>query len=236
MYNKLGDFMERKIPGHIAIILDGNGRWAKSKGKIRIEGHTVGYKRIEPVSLYAQSLGVKVLSLYCFSTENWNRPNLEVKFLMNIPVEMEKNIQRYIKNNIIVKVSGRKERIPKVTLNAFEHIVDATKNNTGMILNICFDYGSLYDISEAIKKIKEEDVVVDEQTIFNYLSTGDLPKVDLLIRPGGEKRLSNFLLLESAYAELYFLDTYWPDFSEDDLDKAIDEYNHRNRRYGGIKE
>ena len=196
----------------------------------------MGYKKIEPISLYAQKLGVKVLSLYCFSTENWNRPELEVKFLMSVPVEMSKNIQRYIKNNIIVKVSGRSDRLPKRTKEAFQKIVDATKDNTGMILNICFDYGSLYDISQAIKIIKEEDIEINENTIYEYLYTKDFPKVDLLIRPGGEKRLSNYLLLESAYAELYFMDKYWPDFNEDDLDKAIEDYNHRNRRYGGIKE
>ncbi len=228
--------MEKNIPNHIAIILDGNGRWAKERGRARIEGHTVGYKKIEPISLYAQKLGVKVLSLYCFSTENWNRPELEVKFLMSVPVEMSKNIQRYIKNNIIVKVSGRSDRLPKRTKEAFQKIVDATKDNTGMILNICFDYGSLYDISQAIKRIKEEDIEINENTIYEYLYTKDFPKVDLLIRPGGEKRLSNYLLLESAYAELYFMDKYWPDFNEDDLDKAIEDYNHRNRRYGGIKE
>ena len=228
--------MERSIPAHIAIILDGNGRWAKRQGKIRIEGHRVGYKRIEPIALYAQEKGVKVLSLYCFSTENWNRPETEVKFLMNIPVELKKNIDRYIKNNIKINISGRKDRIPDSTLDAFNTLIEKTKDCTGMILNVCFDYGALNDIKEAIIKIKNENIEIDEKTIYKYLSTKDLPPVDLLIRPGGEKRLSNFLLLECAYAELVFLDTYWPDFSESDLDYAIDEFNKRNRRYGGIKE
>lgn len=225
-----------KIPEHVAIILDGNGRWAQSKGKIRIEGHKEGYNKIEPISLYAQKVGIKVLSLYCFSTENWNRPDTEVRFLMNVPVELSKNIKRYVENNIIVKVLGRKDKIPKKTLNALRKIEDSTKNNTGMILNICFDYGSLYDICEAIKKIKLSDEPIDENTIFENLSTANVPKVDLLIRPGGEKRMSNFLLLESAYAELYFLDKYWPDFTEKDIDEAILNFNNRNRRYGGIKE
>ena len=228
--------MERVIPKHIALILDGNGRWAKERGKIRIEGHTVGYKNIEPVALYAQELGVKYLSIYCFSTENWNRPKAEVDFLMRVPIELAKNVERYIKNNIKIHVSGRKDRMPKNTLKAFDTIVNRTKECTGMILNVCFDYGALNDIASAINKIKEENVLVDDKTIFNYLSTKDFPPVDLLIRPGGEKRLSNFLLLECAYAELYFVDTYWPDFNKSDLDKAIDDFNKRNRRYGGIKE
>lgn len=228
--------MEKVVPKHIAIILDGNGRWAKERGKIRTEGHKAGYEQIEPIALAARDLGVKVLSIYCFSTENWNRPKSEVQFLMNIPVLLIKNLERYIKNNIKIVVSGRKDRIPKKTLDAFIELEEKTKDCNSMILNVCFDYGSLYDIKSAIEKIKEEDVEIDEKTIYNYLSTKDLGNVDLLIRPGKEMRLSNFLLLECAYAELYFSNVYWPDFSEEELNKAIDEYNRRNRRYGGIKE
>ncbi len=229
--------MERKIPEHVALVLDGNGRWAKQRGKIRIEGHKVGFNNIETIAIYAQSIGVKYLSLYCFSTENWNRPLMEVTFLMNVPVELSKKVDIYMKHNIRVVLSGRREKMPKKTLEAFEKIIEKTKTNTGLVMNVCFDYGALYDIKCAIEKMMDSGVrEIDEKTIFNYLSTSELPPVDLLIRPGGEKRLSNFLLLESAYAELYFCDTYWPDFTNDDLDLAIDDFNKRNRRYGGIKE
>ena len=154
--------MERVIPKHIALILDGNGRWAKERGKIRIEGHKVGYNNIEPVALYAQSLGVECMSLYCFSTENWNRPKMEVDFLMQVPVELAKNIERYMKNNIRIRVSGRRTKMPQKTLDALNMVVERTKVCTGMILNVCFDYGALEDIAHAINEIKKEDVIVDE--------------------------------------------------------------------------
>jgi len=220
---------------HLAIILDGNGRWAKERGMIRTKGHEAGYKNIEPISLYCQNKGVKVLSLYCFSTENWNRPDDEVGYLMDIPSLLIKNIDRYKKNNIQIIVSGRKDRFPDKTKKSLDALIERTKDCTGMMLNICFDYGSLNDIANAIKKIKESNEEVNDDTIYKYLSTSNFPKVDLLIRPGGEKRLSNFLLLECAYAELLFVDKYWPDFNEEDLDNAFREFENRNRRYGGIK-
>jgi len=222
------------IPKHIALILDGNGRWAQERGLSRTEGHKAGFKLVEPIAKYCNSIGVEALSLYCFSTENWNRPDSEVDYLMNVPVEFSKDTEKYRKNNIKVIVSGRKSKAPSKTIKAFEKLENDTKDSTGMVLNICFDYGSLYDIKEAIIKMKDLDTI-DEQTIFSYLSTSNLPRVDLLIRPGGEKRLSNYLLLESAYAELLFMDKYWPDFKNEDIDFAIEEFNKRNRRFGSIK-
>ena len=226
-----------RIPSHIAIILDGNGRWAKLQGKPRSYGHKVGFDRVKSLSIYASKIGVKALSLYCFSTENWARPEAEVKFLMSIPSKFQKDIKDYIDNNIRVIVSGRKDRIPKATLGSLNDLVNKTKECTGMIVNICFDYGELNDVYNAVNYLVENNIKLkDEKDIYNYLSTKELPLIDLLIRTGGELRLSNFLLLEASYAELYFTKVYWPDFNEDELNKAIEEYNNRNRRFGGIKE
>ena len=226
-----------RIPSHIAIILDGNGRWAKLQGKPRSYGHKVGFDRVKSLSIYASKIGVKALSLYCFSTENWARPEAEVKFLMSIPGQFESDIEEYIKNNIRVIVSGRKDRVPKATLDSLNDLVDKTKECTGMIVNICFDYGELNDVYNTVNYLVENNIKLkDEKDIYNYLSTKELPLIDLLIRTGGELRLSNFLLLEASYAELYFTKVYWPDFNEDELNKAIEEYNNRNRRFGGIKE
>ena len=226
-----------RIPSHVAIILDGNGRWAKQRGKTRSEGHKAGFDKVKDIASYASKRGIKALSLYCFSTENWNRPNQEVDFLMSIPIKFKEESKIYKDNNIKVIVSGRKYRINKNTLDALNDLVDDTKESTGMILNICFDYGSLNDLMNTINNLIENGTKLDEEkAIYSHLSTNPVGPVDLLIRTGGEKRLSNFLLLEAAYAELYFIDKYWPDFNSEDLDKAILEYSKRDRRYGGIKD
>ena len=225
------------IPSHIAIILDGNGRWAKERGKTRSYGHEVGFNNVKSIAFYASDLGVKALSLYCFSTENWNRPTDEVNFLMSIPSKFYNDGKAYKDKNIKVIVSGRKDRVPKNTLKALNNLMDDTKDSTGMVLNICFDYGALNDIYNAFNNLLlNNEQLKDEKDIYNYLSTKGLPLIDLLIRTGGEKRLSNFLLLEASYAELYFTDMYWPDFKEKDLMDAIKDYSSRNRRFGGIKE
>ena len=226
-----------RIPSHIAIILDGNGRWAKLQGKPRSYGHKVGFDRVKSLSIYASKIGVKALSLYCFSTENWARPEVEVKFLMSIPSKFQKDIKDYIDNNIRVIVSGRKDRIPKATSDSLNDLIDKTKECTGMIVNIYSYDGELNDVYNAVNYLVENNIKLkDEKDIYNYLSTKELPLIDLLIRTGGELRLSNFLLLEASYAELYFTKVYWPDFNEDELNKAIEKYNNRNRRFGGIKE
>ena len=192
-----------KIPSHIAIILDGNGRWAKLQGKPRSFGHKVGFDRVKSLSIYASKIGVKALSLYCFSTENWNRPDVEVKFLMSIPGQFESDIEEYIKNNIRVIVSGRKDRVPKATLKSLDNLVNKTKDCTGMIVNICFDYGELNDVYNTVNYLVDNNIKLkDEKDIYNYLSTKELPLIDLLIRTGGELRLSNFLLLEASSSSL----------------------------------
>ena len=225
------------IPSHIAIILDGNGRWAKERGKTRSYGHEVGFNNVKSIAFYASDLGVKALSLYCFSTENWNRPSDEVNFLMSIPSKFYNDGKAYKDKNIKVIVSGRKDRVPKNTLKTLNDLMNDTKDSTGMVLNICFDYGALNDIYSAFNNLLlNNEQLKDEKDIYNYLSTKGLPLIDLLIRTGGEKRLSNFLLLEASYAELYFTDMYWPDFKEKDLMDAIKDYSSRNRRFGGIKE
>ncbi len=226
-----------KIPTHLAIILDGNGRWAKKRNRERSYGHKVGFENIYKTALLSRDAGVKVLSVYCFSTENWSRPKAEVDYLMSLPSVFKKDIQSYVKENIKVIHSGRVDRIPKETQKIFQESEEKTKDCNRLILNICFDYGSLDELKRGMKKIIEDKIEdIKDDTIFSYLDTKDLPPVDLLIRCGGEKRLSNFLLLQSAYAELYFIDVLWPDFSKEDLHEAFIEYNKRDRRYGGIKE
>lgn len=232
MYN---ESMKKDIPNHVAIILDGNGRWAKARNRSRSYGHKIGFNHIKSICLYAKKVGIKHLSLYCFSTENWNRPKEEVDFLMNIPKLFEKDIELYLKEDISVSIIGRKDRIPSSTSDSLDIIEEKTKDCSSLNVNICFDYGSLWDLNQAIKYIRENNVILDEKDIFKYLSTNKSGMVDLLIRTGGEKRLSNFLLLESCYAELYFIDKYWPDFTKNDLDNAIEYYLSRDRRYGGIK-
>lgn len=227
---------EKNIPKHVAIILDGNGRWAKLRGMPRSYGHKVGFDKVKTISFYAQKVGIKYLSLFCFSTENWNRPTDEVNFLMSIPITFNKDSDSYLRENIKVVVSGRRGKTPDKTQAALDNLVDKTKNCTGLILNICFDYGALDDLTRAVNEIIDShETDIRETAIYSRLSTHNVPPVDLLIRTGGEKRLSNFLLLESAYAELYFTDTYWPDFSESDLDNALSDYAKRDRRFGGIK-
>ncbi len=232
-----------KIPQHIAIILDGNGRWAKKRHMPRTFGHSAGVENIRKITLVASDLGIKALSVYTFSTENWSRPKSEVDYLMKLLGEFEKKIEDdFKKYDVKVTFSGRKNHISKENMEILNRITKNTKNRKGIILNICFDYGSHIEITEAVKhiatdvlndKLKPEEI--EPKHIEQYLYTKDLPKLDLLIRTSGEIRLSNFLLWQVAYAELYFCETYWPAFSKRDLKKAIIEYNHRNRRFGGLK-
>ncbi len=228
------------IPKHIAIILDGNGRWAKKRNRPRIYGHRKGAFNIERICKYADSLGVKVLSIYCFSTENWHRPSDEVNYLMHLPIRYFMRYRNQIKDsNIKIVFSGRRDRISNKLNDLAKDIEDMTKNHQGITLNICFDYGSRDEIIRAIKKLNEagEDIKnLNEETFSKYLDTANLGDVDLLIRTSGELRLSNFLLWQIAYAEFYFTDILWPDFDELELDKAIISYQNRNRRFGGIKE
>ncbi|MDT8337054.1 MAG: isoprenyl transferase [Candidatus Izemoplasmatales bacterium] len=234
---------ELNIPQHIAIILDGNGRWAKKRHMPRTYGHQKGVENIRSIALAASEMGVKALSVYAFSTENWARPKDEVEFLMKLPREFEKKFKDdFQKHDIKVMFSGRKTHLNQDNLEILERITSNTKDRSGLILNICFDYGSRAEITEVVKQIAEnvsnkklKPSDITEQTIENLLYTKDLPKLDLLIRPSGEVRLSNFLLWQAAYAELYFCKTYWPAFSKKNLEEAIIDFNKRERRFGGLK-
>lgn len=238
------EIIERGVPEHIAIILDGNGRWAKKRMMPRTFGHRKGAFNIRTIARYANKIGVKYLTMYCFSTENWKRPKDEVEYLMTRPV---KYINRYrddlIKSSVRITFIGRRDRLPKDLLNVLLDLEEQTKDHTGLVLTLCIDYGSFDELTTAVKNIAKEVVdnkldinSIDEYCIMSHLFTKDYPPVDLLIRTSGEIRLSNYLLLQIAYAELYFTDVYWPDFNESELLKAIENYQSRNRRFGGLKE
>lgn len=231
-----------KIPNHVAIILDGNGRWAKKRGLKRSLGHKAGYENLKSLSDYIFKKGVKILSVFAFSTENFKRSKEEVDYLMNLIVKhFKKEAIKFKENNIKVLISGRKEKLNQDVLGAIEYIQNETKNNTGGILNICLNYGGQEEIIDASKKIaidyKEGNLNLDElnkKTFYKYLYN-DLEPIDFLIRTSGEERISNFMLYSLAYSELYFTKTYFPDFKEEEFDKALLEYQTRDRRFGGVK-
>ena len=230
---------ELKIPNHVAIIVDGNGRWAKEKGLSRSQGHLKGFENIKTICPYIFKKGTKVLSLYVFSTENFKRSKEEVDYLMNLFVTMfEKESKYFKKNNIKVVFSGKDEPLPKKVIESRDEITKLTKNNTGGILNICLNYGGRAEIVDATKKIIASGISQEELTeeVFSHYLYQDLPDIDFLIRTSGELRLSNFLLWQSSYAEFYFPKTYFPDFKEEEYDKALIEYTKRDRRFGAIKD
>ena len=227
---------ELKIPKHVAIIVDGNGRWAKERGLSRLKGHDEGYNNLKKIGEYALKKGVEVLSLYVFSTENFKREKEEVDHLMNLfLIKFKSDKDFFMKKNIKVVFSGRDEPLPKNVIKARDELTEMTKNNTGGILNFCLNYGGRAEIVDACKKIMNDNIDVNDidEKLFSKYMYQDLPDVDLMIRTSGEVRLSNFLLWQNSYAELYFPDTKFPDFSEEDFDKAIEEYNNRDRRFGG---
>lgn len=229
---------------HIAIIMDGNGRWAKQHGLNRTEGHKVGSKKVIEVVRKADQLGIKVLSLYAFSTENWKRPKIEVSTLFNLlKLFVEEELDELVKNNVRLQIMGDISKLPFVARKAVEKAVDYSKNNSGLILNIGINYGSRDEIARAITNIikdyGDKKLGLDEinpSTLSNYLYTNNLKDPDLLIRTGGEERLSNFMLYQLAYTEFYFTPVYWPDFDGDELQKAILKYLERDRRFGGLNE
>ncbi len=229
-----------KIPHHVGIILDGNGRWAKKRGLKRSMGHKAGFENLKSLSDYIFSKGIKILSVFAFSTENFKRDKEEVDYLMNLLVN---NFKKLIskKYNVKVVFSGRSNNLSNEVLNAIKEIEEKTKDNTDYIFNICFNYGGRADIIDATKKIVEDvqngifDINdLDENKYINYLYNG-IPDIDLLIRTSGEVRISNFMLYQSAYAEMYFPETLFPDFNKEEFEKALDVYNKRDRRFGGIK-
>lgn len=236
---------KEKIPSHIAIIMDGNGRWAQRRFLPRIAGHKEGMNTVKKVTKRSSQLGVKVLTLYAFSTENWKRPDPEVTFLMQLPVDFfDTFVPDLKKENIKVQVIGFTEGLPSHTRKAVMEAVEETKNNTGMILNFALNYGSRSEILEATKNIaqlvKDNSVEIDEidETIFESqlmtASLGAYQEVDYLIRTSGEERMSNFLLWQNAYSEFYFTNELWPDFNEKSLENAIGVYQKRHRRFGAL--
>ena len=235
------DYSNLKVPSHVAIILDGNGRWAKERGLTRSMGHDAGFTNLKNISKYILSKGIKVLSVYAFSTENFKRSKDEVDYLMNIFTSKFKScIKDFNKENIKVIFSGRDKPLPNKVLKAMKELEEATKDNTKGILNICINYGGRSELVDTCKKIgkmvenKEISINdIDEELVSRNLYN-DLPDVDLMIRTSGELRLSNFMLWQNSYAEFYFPKTYFPDFDEEEFDKAIIEYTKRDRRFGNI--
>ncbi|MDY7396256.1 isoprenyl transferase [Aureibaculum sp. 2210JD6-5] len=233
-----------KLPKHVAIIMDGNGRWAKQKGMLRVFGHRNGVKAVKQTVEAAAEIGIEVLTLYAFSTENWNRPKSEVKALMKILISSLKDeLETFQENNIKLQTIGQTQNLPKKAQKELLEVIELTKNNTKMVLNLALSYGSREEIVNTIRNISKKVVnkqlsieEIDEKIINNHLYTFTLPDVDFLIRTSGEKRISNFLLWQIAYAELYFTDVLWPDFRKEDFFKAILEYQHRERRFGKISE
>lgn len=233
-----------KLPAHLAIIMDGNGRWAKQKGMLRIFGHENGTKSVREVVEASAELGIKYLTLYAFSTENWKRPKLEVQTLMNLLVtSLKKEIKTLQDNNIKLTAIGCLEDLPNKAHDELFEVIEKTKLNTRMTLTLALSYGSREEIIHVIKdltnKVKNNIIsteTIDESIINKHLYTRNLPDVDLLIRTSGEQRISNFLLWQCAYAELYFTETLWPDFKKVDLYRALINYQHRERRFGKTSE
>ena len=232
------------VPQHVAIILDGNGRWAKSKGMPRNYGHAQGSKNVERICEEAWRLGIKYLTVYAFSTENWNRPQDEVDALMNL-------LRRYMKtclttaskNDMKVRVIGDITRLDEDIRSRILELEEATKNNGGLNFQIAINYGSRDELVRGIRRLaqecvdnKQDPAEITEAVIERYLDTHGIPDPDLLIRTSGEQRLSNFLLWQLAYTEFYFTDVHWPAFTKEELIKAIEQYNKRDRRFGGVKE
>ena len=223
--------MER-IPQHIAIIMDGNGRWANERGKERSYGHQAGVEAVRRITSECTRLGVKFLTLYTFSTENWNRPADEISALMGLVLtSLEDEI--FMKNNVRFRVIGDMKRLPDEVQKKLRETEEHTAQNTAMTMVVALSYSSRWEIAEAVRQIvAEAPAQITEETISQHLTTNFMPDPDLLIRTGGELRISNYLLWQIAYSELYFCDTYWPDFDEEELHKAIASYQSRQRRFG----
>ncbi|MCH3963992.1 MAG: isoprenyl transferase [Clostridium sp.] len=231
------------IPKHIGIIMDGNGRWAKKRNLPRTLGHKAGVEAIREIVKECSNIGVKYLTLYAFSTENWCRPRDEVSALMRLLVQyLRREFSELDKNNVIINHIGDISQLPELCQKELESAYENTRNNTGLILNLALNYGGRAEIARAFKLIASdikdgllEAEDIDESMISNYLYTKNMPDPDIIIRPSGEKRLSNFMLWQCAYSEFWYSDIYWPDFKKEDLLKAIYDYQNRNRRFGGIK-
>jgi undecaprenyl diphosphate synthase len=232
-----------RVPRHIAIIMDGNGRWAKSKGNLRVSGHKEGVESVRDITEACVQLGIQYLTLYTFSTENWQRPKREIHALMHILVNSLQNESDMLnKNNIKLAAIGQTKRFPKNCQKKLNEVIDLTRHNDGLVLCLALSYSGRWDITEAVKKISRQvekgfidPADITDSMISHYLSTARIPDPDLIIRTSGEYRISNFLLWQLAYSELYITETYWPDFRREELYKAIFSYIQRDRRYGCIK-
>jgi undecaprenyl diphosphate synthase len=235
---------EGNIPNHVAIIMDGNGRWATRRDLPRIAGHKAGEESITDVVRAASEWGLGAITLFAFSTENWNRPDNEVKFLMSFNRNLlDKRVEEFHERNIRICHMGRRDKIPRSTMETIDNAVELTRDNTGMTLNIAFNYGGRAEIIDALRKLcsdlsegKIDPQELEEESFREYLYVPDVSDPDLLIRTAGEMRISNFLLWELAYTEIYATDTLWPDFRREHLAEAIKEYQDRERRFGSIKE
>lgn len=243
MENLFYDINLDKVPAHIAIIMDGNGRWAKSRFMPRTYGHKVGVETIRKVVKECSRLGVKYLTLYAFSTENWKRPKDEVSALMGLLVKYLRNeLEELHKNNVKILTIGDISKLPQACIEELDHAKEKTKDNRGLVMSLALNYGGRNDLVNAVKNISQEVVDgkisvedIGDDLISSHLSTKESPDPDLVVRTSGEQRLSNFLLWELAYSEFYFADIHWPDFDEKELQKAIFAYQSRDRRFGGIK-
>lgn len=239
----LENIKKSPLPEHIAIIMDGNGRWAKKRGLPRTAGHAAGMIRLREMIRAVDELGIHVLTLYSFSTENWKRPKKEVDYLMKLPIKfLKSDLQELIERNVKVQMLGDVSETPKSTRAALMEFVDQTKENTGLTVNFAINYGARGEITTAVRQMvddvlsgKLDKEQVNEEIFSKYLLTHGLPDPDLVIRTSGEIRISNFLLWQIAYSELWFTETLWPDFSKKLLYQAIDEFQKRSRRYGAVK-
>ncbi len=226
---------KKNLPTHIAMIMDGNGRWASERNLKRTAGHEKGAEVVRQITTHCSNIGIKYLTLYAFSTENWSRPKLEVEFLMKLLERYLKNeLSIYLKENVKFKAIGDIEKFSKSLRKVIKDIENKTSHCTGLTQVLALNYGSKDEIIRAIKKLNEQNLEVNEQNLESCLDTAGIPDVDLLIRTSGEVRLSNYLLWQNAYAEMFFTPTYWPEFSSDELDDIISDYIARERRFGGI--
>ena len=232
--------MKEKELNHLAIILDGNGRWAKKRNLPRSMGHKEGSENVVDIALYAKEKGIKYLTLYAFSTENWKRPQVEVNYLMKLLAKFIKDKTKLLmENEVKLNIIGDISKLPEKTIKACLDVCELTKNNDKLVLNMAINYGGRMEIVKAFKDMAKDGIDfenINEDDISNYLYTANMPDPDLLIRTGGDLRISNFLIYQMAYTEYYFTDILWPDFSKSDLDVAVDSYFGRDRRYGGINE
>ena len=242
LQERITNISAQPVPEHIAIIMDGNGRWAKKRALPRVAGHHEGMKVVRKITILANKLGVKTLTLYAFSTENWKRPKSEVDYLMKLPEEfLGSYLPELAAENVKVQMIGYGDSLPAHTFQAVHKAIEKTNDNTGLVLNFALNYGSRAEIIEAVKSVVNEvksgilsEIDINEENFSRYLMTKDIKDPDLLIRTSGEIRLSNFMLWQLAYTEFWFTEVLWPDFSEEDLLEAIEVFQNRQRRFGGV--